>query len=558
MRPTPHDWVVFRHFIESRRTGCEEGRARRSARLAVAALSGPAWSALPRAGPQISATEAEALRFERAGEANRAVEVFEAALAAAPHDPELLSGLARLAERLQAPELALGCWRLAHRVQPGRLEAIDGAARSLILLGRQDAAAELLHASLRERPQAPGLWNTLGRLANEQNDPRRAVECFAEAARLDPRSAAPLYNRGAVHMDLGELAPAAECFEAALALAASPAHRATAEMAMAFVKLCQGRLEEGWRAYEARLSPDIPDAPIFHPPAGRRWTPEVSLEGRRLLVIGEQGVGDQIMFASLLPSAMAALGPEGRLSVAYDPRLAGLIRRNLPGAEVLPLQTELVAGRARHHAPLPAGPEPDLWTPVGSLAQLLRKRLADFPEAPAVLRPDPEAVAAWRAWLGGGPPAVGVTWRSRASAAERRRPGADLDAWRPILQTPGLRFVNLQYGVGTAELAELRALAAGEVLEAPGLDLFNDLEGLAALCVALDRVVATPNATGLLAAACGCPVRLLDVAVSWRRLGADRYPWHPAARCYPAAPGGGWDGAIAAIAGELSALPQRA
>lgn len=494
------------------------------------------------------------MRFEAAGQAGRAVAAFETALAAAPHDPELLAGLARLAERIQSPELALGCWRLAREVQPGRLEAIEGAARCLGQLGRADEAMDLLRAALRERPDAGGLWTTLGRLANEQDDRAGALLCFSEAARLDPRSAAARHNRGALRFEDGDLAAAADDFQAALALAASPAQRAAAELAAAFVKLCQGRLAEGWAAYEARLAPARPEAPIFRPPAGRRWTPETPLAGAHLLVMGEQGVGDQIMFANLLPSVQAALGPQGRLSVAFDPRLAGLLQRGLPAAQILPLTTELAGGRPHHRAPPPPGRGVTFWAPVASLTQAFRGRLADFPAQPAVLCADPAAVARWRGWLGEGPPAVGLTWRSRAKATERRRHVAGLAAWRPILQTPGLRFVNLQYGVTEAELAEARALAAGEVLEAPGLDLFNDLEGLAALSTALDAVVATPNATGLLAAACGAPVRLLDGAVSWRRLGTAGYPWHPAARIHPAAPGGTWDAAIAAIAAELAAL----
>jgi Flp pilus assembly protein TadD len=506
--------------------------------------------AAPSATTRAPAVEARALRLEREGDAAGAVAVFEAALAAAPQDPELLCGLARLAERIQSAELALGCWTLARAVAPARLEAIEGAARCLGQLGRGDEAMELLRAALRERPDAAGLWTTLGALANEQADTEGALICFGEAARLDPKSAAARYNRGGVHMERGDLAAAAEDFQAASKLASSPAQRATAQLADAFVKLCEGRIEEGWRGYEARLSPHRPDGPIFRAP-GRRWTPEAKLDGARLLVLGEQGVGDQIMFASLLPDVLAAVGPRGGLSVALDPRLAGLVGRSLPGVDILPLATELVGGRAHHRAPAAAGVPPNVWAPIASLPQRFRRRLEDFPDRSGFLVPDPDAVARWRAWLGEGPPAVGLSWRSRAKPAERRRAGADLAAWRPILQTPGVRFVALQYGQTAGELEEARALAAGEVLAPPGLDLFNDLDGLAALCVALDLVVATPNATGLLAAACGAPAWLLDSPLTWRRLGTGGYPWHPRARSFPAAAGGNWEAAIAAIAAEL-------
>ena len=70
----------------------------------------------------------------------------------------------------------------------------------------------------------------------------------------------------------------------------------------------------------------------------------------------------------------------------------------------------------------------------------------------------------------------------------------------------------------------------------------------------LDAVAAIPNATGHLAAACGAQVHLLDPVASWRRLGEEGYPWHPAARSYPAALGGSWDAAIAALAAALAGV----
>ena len=497
--------------------------------------------------------EDAARAFERAGDAAGAVAVFEAALAASPQDGSLLAGLARLAERIRSPELALSCWSLVHHAEPARHEAIEGLARALGQLGRHGEATELIRTAINVSPEISGLWTTLGRLANEQADVEGALVYFGEAARLDPLSAAPRYNRGILNLELGELDAAAEDFAAALSLAVSPAQRAETQLADAFVKLGRGQLGEGWRAYEVRLSPDRPDAPVFQAP-GTRWTSGGSLAGQHLLVVGEQGVGDQIMFAHLLQDLPGALGPEGRLSVAVDPRLVSLMRRSFPRADVLPLQTEITAGRTRHRVANPPEATPTAWAPIASLAQRLRCSLADFPAASAYLAPSPEAVAHWRRWLAAGPPAVGLSWRSRAAATERRRQAPGLQAVAPILRTAGLRFVNLQYGVTAEELAEASALAAGAFVEPPGLDLFNDFEGLAALCVALDVVVSTPNATGLLAAACGADVRLLDPAATWRRLGTDGYPWHPRARSYPQSSDGTWDRAVAEIAMELGGL----
>lgn len=113
--------------------------------------------------------------------------------------------------------------------------------------------------------------------------------------------------------------------------------------------------------------------------------------------------------------------------------------------------------------------------------------------------------------------------------------------------------MTLQYGVEAEELAALAALRGEPLLEPPGLDPFNDIDDLAALCVALDAVVSAPNATAALAGACGARVLFLDPEAAWPRLGAAGYPWYPSARRFSVC-GDDWSGAMDAAAAELGKL----
>lgn len=499
---------------------------------------------------------AQAAELERAGDLAGAVAVFEAALARTPGDPDLLAGLAALAERMQSAELALSIWTLLRARNPERGEATGGVARALSQLGRHAEGAEILRSALARTPTEPGLWTSLGVIHNQQGDMAGALACFGMAIEVGGRRAAPHYNRGGVRLERGEVEAALEDFAIARRLARYGAERAQADFATGLARLSRGELEPGWRGYEARLSPARSDSPCFYAP-GRMWTPAVRLDGAHLLALGEQGIGDQLMFANVLGDVLESLGPDGRLSVAVDPRLVDLVQRSFPEAQIVPLTTELYAGRAHHSVEPPPGRPVDLWAPLGSLLQRFRASRDAFPHAPAYLRPRGERVAHWRAWLGDGAPAVGLSWRSRGSGFERRRAYPAAEAWRPIFATPGIRLVNLQYDLAPGELAELTEWAGCELSQPPGLDLRNDLDDLAALCVALDRVVSIPNATGILAAACGADVGLLDPPAFWRRLGAAAYPWHPRARSYPAGAGATWDGAIDAVAADLRRLAAR-
>ncbi|HEX2559932.1 tetratricopeptide repeat protein [Phenylobacterium sp.] len=489
---------------------------------------------------QSSAVQAKAARLERAGDLAGALAVYESGLAALPDDVELLAGLAGLALRMGMPEASAGLWAKVCAQSPDRLDAIDGRAIALRAGGQFDLAADLLAAALAAHPADARLWNSLGVTLTDKGDAEAALACFEEALRLDGRLVAAAYNRGGALFDLGRFDEAKADFQRARKLARKPHDAAMIDFAEATRALAAGDIGAGWDAYEVRLSRDWAQPVVFTAP-GRRWTPEAQLAGKRLLVLAEQGLGDEIMFANLLPDVLEALGPDGRLALAVEPRLVPLFKRSFPTAEVSAYGTELSNGRKRRFAPdLQGAGSIDLWTPMASLARRFRRSLADFPTVRGYLRPDPERVAHWRAWLGDGP-AVGLTWRSGNLLGGRRREFPPLELWTSLLRTPGNRLVNLQYGDCAGELAAMAGAAGRPIDEPPGLDIRNDLDDLAALCCALDLVVSVPNATGALAGACGAPLLMLTGPVSWSRLGTSAYPWYPQAGCLTAPRYGEWE-----------------
>jgi len=507
--------------------------------------------------PSPSALRARAARLEREGDLAGALAAYEAALAAAPHDVDLLASLAQIAERLGMMAPAEGLWRQACALAPDNLQAQDGRARTLRELGRYDEAIALLQAAIAAHPTEARLWNSVGVTLSQQGQTESALTFYDEALRLDPRLATAAYNRAGARFDLGALEAAQADFAIAGKLARKPADAAMISFAAATLALARGDLAAGWEGYEARLSPHRPKPVAFEAP-GRRWTPNLRLAGKRLLVLAEQGLGDEILFASLLPEVSEALGPGGRLTLAVEPRLVALFARSFPQAEVLPHRTEPVGGRVRRSAGILADPRAiDLWAPLASLPRQFRRAITDFPDRPGFLVPDPQRVTYWRQWLGEGPPSAGLTWRSGNLLGDRRRQYPPMASWKPVLEAGDTRLVNLQYDVQAEELEALAALGGRTLLQPPGLDLKNDIDDLAALCTALDLVVSVSNATGQLAGACGAPTVMLCVPAAWPRLGQESYPWHPTIR--PVAPRifGEWEPAMAQTAALMEELTAR-
>lgn len=498
------------------------------------------WRPAPVAAPLAQRPLARAAALERKGDLKGAFAAYEGALAASPGDPDVLARLAGLAGRMELPEIAARLWDQVSRLDPRRLEAIDGRARALRDLGRFDEAIWLLREALLGDPHEPRLWNSLGVTLTQDSQAADSIVFFDEALRLAPRLVAAAYNRGNARFDLGDLDAAGADFRQARRLAKTPGDQAAIAFAEATLALAKGELASGWAAYEARASRHRPGAPVFDLP-GRRWAPGLRLAGRRLLVAGEQGLGDELMFANLIPDVLAALGSQGRLGLAVEPRLVQLFARSFPGAEVVAHATERIGATIRRTAPGLTRPrDVDLWASMGSLPRQFRRSLAEFPATEGYLRAHPVLTKRWRRWLGEGPPAVGISWRSGKVAGDRARQYPPRELWARLLATSGVRFVNVQYGECAEELAGFLAQTGVEVLEPPGLDLREDIDGLAALLSALDLTVCVTNATGALAGAVGAPIAILGAPAAWPRLGTGALPWYPQAKALTAPAFGDW------------------
>ena len=491
------------------------------------------------------------MKAERAGDLHGALEAYQVALAETPNDPDALAAVARIAERLEMYEVADQVWTQVSALAPDRIEAVDGRARSLCALGRAAEAVALLKDTLLARPEETPLWNALGVALTQDGQAELALTFLDEALRLDPRFAAARYNRGGALFDLGRIEEAQADFAGARKLARKPQDAAMIDFAAATLLLARGELGPGWDAYESRFSRDLPN-PFVLRASGRRWTPDLRLEGKRVLILGEQGLGDEIMFANTLPDVLQAVGSDGQVVLAVEPRLVSLFQRSFPAAEVIAHATRAEGGmKVRTVEGLAPA---DIWAPLGSLPRRFRRSVSDFPGGGGYLKPDPARAAYWREWLGDGPPAVGLNWRSGAILGDRRRHYPALEHWSPVLATPGVRFVAIQYGGEGEELAQLSQATGGRLLSPPGIDLRNDIDDLAALCAALSLTVSVANATGALAGACGCPLIMISGPWPWPKLGTRDYPWYPQARGFAAAGFGAWESVMRDVAAEVAKI----
>jgi tetratricopeptide (TPR) repeat protein len=498
-----------------------------------------------------------AIAREKAGDFKSSVQCYEAALQLSPEHDEITSNLARLAYRMGMKEVAeqLLIGYLARN--PLAIEASNNLACIQRDLHRYGDAVETLRPVIEANPTNPLLWNTLGTVLTDQGDFESALPFFDEALSLDEAFVKARYNRSTAKLQLGDPDGALVDCEEALKGHMAEHERAMMELARSTMLIARGELEDGWAAYEARLSHHYNDATIYMIDAPR-WTPADALEGKTLLVMGEQGLGDEVLFANLLPDAIAAVGPAGKVVLAVEKRLAPLFQRAYPDIEVGPHATYNVEARTVRVAPSAGEMDRiDLWTPMASLLRRFRPSVESYPDRPAYLAADPARVAHWKAVLEREAPAglkVGVLWKSLKLDGARLRYFSPFEAWAPVLTTPGVTFVDLQYGDTRAETGYALERFGVRLWRPPGLDLKDDLDEVAALSCALDLVLAPANATSNIAAACGANVWLISTPGAWPKLGTDRYPWYPTMRVFTPPGSKRWDAVMDEIAGELARI----
>jgi tetratricopeptide (TPR) repeat protein len=432
--------------------------------------------------------------------------------------------------------------RRAHELAPRSEKTVKNLVLALVETDRCQEAFTVASEAVVADPGSYEANLALGFAHYKLHEPEQALGYYDVAGRIRSDDAEFYYNRGLAFQDLARLPEAFEDYERAIAR--QPRYP-LALFHRSLARLLTGDFERGWDDYEARRMNlrDFPQRPTALP----QWD-GLPLAGRTLLVRREQGLGDEIMFASMLPQVIPSAG---HCILECEPRLVALFRRSFPSATVFPAELD-----QRLPADI-ASLGPDVEVFAGSLPRFLRRSLADFPRHDGYLKADPERVAYWRERLSslGRGPKIGISWSGGVRKTRRPLRSIPLDKWLPILRVPEVRFVSLQYTkeahAETAEIRDRHGIAIEHWQEA-----IDDYDETAALVTALDLVVSVCTSVIHLGGALGQPVWVMAPRVPEWRYGftGDRMPWYPSVRIFRQTAFAEWDPVISTVAAELEHL----
>lgn len=467
-----------------------------------------------------------------------AEQVLRDLMAAAPAFLEAEINLYRLMNSQKRHGDAEELLRRAHEQRPNDGDVVRRLSQTFVALNKFDEAIDICDRWLAENPEGWPVRLSRANAILDSGDCEAAITAFTDLLNSGPDQDRYHYSLGLAYKIRGDFGAAISQFNNALEIRPD---FTDARYSRGISRLALGEAEAGLEDHESRWHRAQPDSPfrLFPQPL---WRGE-DLTGKRLLIWAEQGVGDHLMYANLVPF-VEELGAE--CTYECDERLIGMLRRASPQTTFLPYSLE------------PAKPlldrSYDFQVPMGSLMTHLSVLPQRESLSPRYIEPGPEMIKAARTRLedGNGDKRIGISWRSARERIGIQKSIALTD-WSPILQGRDIQFVNLQYGDTDDEIAAAASATGASIYTDLEIDRYSELEKLAALIDGLDLVITTSNVTAHLAGALGKETWvLLQMSPLWYWGHRDHDPlFYPTVRPFRQSVAGHWPEVIAAVAMQL-------
>lgn len=513
------------------------------------------------------------------GKLEDAEAAYRTALAKSPGFVDALANLGALLQERGAVAEAIGFLQQAIRKEPGHanahmnlgnalrkdghVEEAEAAHRQAVSLAplseeghanlattlmdqdRLGEADRTLKRALLLNPALAEAVNSFGFLLFNQRRYGQSGTWFRRAILLAPGYAAPETGLAELAYFSCDLEQSLRHSENALRLAPDEPQ---IHLRHAIRLLAAGRLEEGWQEREWRHKAPDRVRRIGLPPI---WQGQ-PLAGKRLLVCAEEGVGDEILYASILPE-IAQQGAE--LVIECDERLLPVFRRSFPDAMVHAYARAGDGFRpVQKYDWLPHDKPVDYAIDAGSLALYFRRSLSDFARTRPYLKPDPERIIHVRDMLGGTGDGlkVALAWRSRKSTAFRDIHYTTLKDWLPLFALPGVQTVSIQYGEDWDTEIETLARETGygpAIL--PDLDLTDSFDDILALVSSVDILVCPSSTLGWIGGALGQETWLFHPRPLFVQYGTDSFPGFPSVRSFSKPFEESWEQTISGITAAL-------
>ena len=392
-------------------------------------------------------------------------------------------------------------------------------------------------------------WNNLGncyKMVNKDEDAKMCWNKALEIKDMHPNDYADIHNNIAtLYINSGNPVEGMQYVEKALELC--PDH-VDANWNKALLLLEQGKYGEGFDRYEWGVKTGHRVLRTY----GKEIPIWDGSPGKKVIVWGEQGIGDEILFASMFPDMQKICR-----AVIFDchPRLVKIFKESFPDINVYGTRKDAYINWPVDH------PDIDARISIAELGKYFRRELKDFPQHNGYLKASQDRITHYRQKLAklGDRPKIGISWTGGYVKTRKDWRSIPLEKWEPILKKDA-DFISLQYTPeaynSIAEVEEKFNVKIHHWPSAVTEGIREEYHETAALVSALDLIITVNTAIHHLAGALGKRVwTLTPKGKAWRYYSPDgkSFPWYPSARCIEQPEIMEWDSVMNQVADKLIA-----
>ena len=426
-----------------------------------------------------------------------------------PKDPEAHNNIGVTFQELGKLADAKKSFTQAILLQPNYIEALKNLGNTYKDQGNLKKAIIAYDKAILINPKDAQAHYNMGLSLKLLGKLEEALLSYKQAIKLNPNYAEAYNNLANILQDKGKTDNAIKAYRKSIELKPD---FAKAHHNLSFALLNCGRLKEGLDKYEwrwKRTKFQSQQRTFLQP----MWDGKERLNGKKILLWSEQGIGDTIMWASRLSLVTSQAK---HCILECQEKLVPLLKRSFPNIEIKPKNSNKDLERDDF----------DLHLPMGSLYKNFTKEILQNTTVEAYLVPDPNRVKYWKERLSsiGNSPYIGISWKSSNMSLNRIQNYSTISDWSPILTIPNITFINLQNKNFTEDLNNIRKDFGVTVHNFNDLDHFDNLLDVAALSAALDIVISNKTTAPLISAGVGTITKLAN----WRQSSWNNTLFNPA------------------------------
>ena len=442
------------------------------------------------------------------GKLDEAIEAYKKALSLKPDYAEAYINMGVALKYQGKLDQAITAYNKALLLKPDYAVAYNNIGNVLKDQGKLDEAIQACNKALSLKPDYAEAYINMGVVLKDQGKLDQAITVYNKALLLKPDYADAYYNMSVVLKHQGKLDEAIQACNKTLSL--KPDY-ADAHQNLGFTLLNSGRLKEGLDEFEWRwkTAKFIPKQRNFLQPL---WDGKKTLSGKTILLWCEQGIADTLNWSSCL--SLVTSQAEHCILECQE-KLVPLLKRSFPNVEVKPENRSLDKERDDF----------DFHLPMGSLYKHFIQEISQKDKVEAFIIPDPVRVKFWRKRLNsiGNGPYIGISWKSSIVSPYRLEHYPPISEWSPVLMIPDITFINLQYINFTDDLTKIRNELGVTVHNFDDLNLYDNIDDVAALSAALDIVVSTKATPPIISAGVGTSTKIAN----WRQSNWNNVLYNP-------------------------------